>query len=142
MDVGRGLASVVALCNSVIEAAQRLVRSEGEQWTISLYRFMYSRDIRSLEKRYHAVWRHTAGSSLSTHWMASAISSGEFTRNPVRPCSTISLSAPDGNVITGVPQANASMATNELVSATRLGTSTHRACVIRRRFILRPKGPT
>jgi hypothetical protein len=49
--------------------------------------------------------------------MARAISRVFDTMYPVRPSSTISGRAPEGNAITGVPAAKASIATSELVKA-------------------------
>ena len=70
-----------------------------------------------------------------------AISSASLTRKPVRPSSTTSASAPDRNATTGVPHAIDSMATRELVSATRLGTRRHRADRNSRCFSEIPTGP-
>jgi len=83
----------------------------------------------------------TRGSKDPAARIASAISRSSLTRKPVRPCSTISANAPEGNAITGVPQANASIATSELVSGAMLGTSRQRAAASRRRFRLNPTGP-
>ena len=74
-------------------------------------------------------------------WIASAISSLSSTRNPVRPCSTISGSAPDGKAITGVPQASASMATSELVLGASDRIKRQRAALSRRRLRGMPTGP-
>jgi hypothetical protein len=73
--------------------------------------------------------------------MASAISATSRTRNPVRPFSTISDKAPRGKATTGVPQASASIATSELVSSARLGTTTQRAADSNRLLRAKPMGP-
>ena len=51
-------------------------------------------------------------------------------------------SAPCGNAITGVPQPAASIATSELVSGARLGTSRQRAAASSRRLRAKPTGPS
>jgi len=63
------------------------------------------------------------------------------TMKPVRPCSTISGSAPDRKATTGVPQAKDSIATSELVSATVLGMTRHLAWDSRSFFSAEAKGP-
>ena len=73
--------------------------------------------------------------------IAAAMPAASSTRKPVRPSSTTSGSAPLRKAITGVPQLAASMATSELVSCTRLGTSRQRAPARRRRFCVKPSGP-
>jgi len=97
--------------------------------------------MRSAEKRSLAARRQASGSIAPAWRIACAISRAFSTMNPVRPCSTISGSAPEGSAITGVPQAIASMLTRELVSGTRLGTSRQRAPASRRRLRATPAGP-
>src|SRR3979411_240677 len=91
------------------------------------YKFKYSANILVDENLCSASRRQVAGKIDSTSVIAAAISSALLTRNPVRWCVTISLSAPLGNATTGAPAAIASIATSELVSGTRLDTSKHRA---------------
>ena len=98
-----------------------------ENPTSCLYNVMSSFSIRCTPNLDRATCQQVLPEIAHNCSTASAISALPSTMNPVRPCSTISGNAPERNAMTGVPDASASMATSELVSATRLGMSRQRA---------------
>jgi hypothetical protein len=79
--------------------------------TTDRYILKYESIIHSNGKRFHAASKHSSEFRDPTSLIASAISRSSSTIKPVRPCSIISGSAPYRNAITGVPQANSSIAT-------------------------------